>query len=67
MAKGPQGWVQCEDRLPYVKDNSCRLPRLHDFTTREDGTSPQIESPKHHPNESAQRRLHRPQQWLDSN
>jgi hypothetical protein len=37
MAKGPQGWVQCEDHLPYYKDNSCGLPlattprpRLHD-------------------------------------
>jgi hypothetical protein len=39
MAKGPQGWVQCEDHLPYYnKDNSCSLPRLHDHdtTTRED-------------------------------
>jgi hypothetical protein len=26
MAKGPQGWVKCEDRLPYYKDNSCSLP-----------------------------------------
>jgi hypothetical protein len=40
MAKGPQGWVKFEDRLPYAyyKDNSCSLPRLHDHdsTTRED-------------------------------
>jgi hypothetical protein len=35
MAKGPQGWVRCEDRLPYYKGNSCRLPRPrgHDPTT----------------------------------
>jgi hypothetical protein len=38
MAKGPQGWVQCEDHLPYYKHNSGSLPRLHDHdpTTRED-------------------------------
>jgi hypothetical protein len=36
MAKGPQGWVQCEDHLPYYKDSSCSFPRprprprLHD-------------------------------------
>jgi hypothetical protein len=40
MAKGPQGSVKCEDRLPYYKDNfcSCSLPRLHghDSATRED-------------------------------
>jgi hypothetical protein len=38
MAKGPQGWMQCEDHLPYYKDNPCSLPRLHDHdsTTRED-------------------------------
>jgi hypothetical protein len=37
MAKGPQGWVQCEDHLLYYKDNSCSLPRPHnhDSTTRE--------------------------------
>jgi hypothetical protein len=28
MAKGPQGWVQCEDHLPYYKDTSCSLPLL---------------------------------------
>ena len=28
MAKGPQGWVQCEDRLPYYKDSSCSWPLL---------------------------------------
>jgi hypothetical protein len=28
MAMGPQGWVQCEDRLPCYKDNSCVLPLL---------------------------------------
>ena len=36
MAKRPQAWVQCEDRLPYYKDSSCSLPRPHDSTTRED-------------------------------
>jgi hypothetical protein len=40
MAKRPQGWVKCEDRLPYCRDSSCSLPlpRLHDHnsTTRED-------------------------------
>jgi hypothetical protein len=36
MAKGPQGWVQCEDHLPYYKDSSCSLPRPHYSTTRED-------------------------------
>ena len=40
MAKRSQGWVQCEDRLPYYRDSSCSLPlpRLHDHnsTTRED-------------------------------
>jgi hypothetical protein len=33
MAKRSQGWVKCEDRLPYYKDSSCslpNLPRLHD-------------------------------------
>jgi hypothetical protein len=32
-AKGPQGWVQCEDHLPYYKDNSCSLPTaaVHDI------------------------------------
>jgi hypothetical protein len=37
MAKRSQGWVKCEDRLPYYKDNSCSLSlattprlRLHD-------------------------------------
>jgi hypothetical protein len=41
MAKRPQGWVKCEDRLPYYRDSSCSLPlattttpcprpRLHD-------------------------------------
>jgi hypothetical protein len=30
MAKGAQGWVQCEDHLPYYKYNSCSLPRPHD-------------------------------------
>jgi hypothetical protein len=36
--KGPQGWVQCEDRLPYYKGGpgSCSLSRPHDPTTRED-------------------------------
>jgi hypothetical protein len=36
MAKGSQGWVQCENRHPYYKDNSCSLPRLHghDSATR---------------------------------
>jgi hypothetical protein len=29
MAKGPQGWVKCEDRLPYYRGSSCGLPRLH--------------------------------------
>jgi hypothetical protein len=28
MAKWPQGWVQCEDHLPYYKYNSCSLPLL---------------------------------------
>ena len=28
MAKRPQGWVQCEDHLPYYKDNSYSLPLL---------------------------------------
>jgi hypothetical protein len=23
MAKRSQGWVKCEDRLPYYKDSSC--------------------------------------------
>jgi hypothetical protein len=40
MAKRSQGWVKCEDRLPYYRDSSCSLPlpRLHDHnsTTRED-------------------------------
>jgi hypothetical protein len=38
VAKGPQEWVKCEDRLPYYKDKSCSFPRLHDHdsTTRED-------------------------------
>ena len=40
MAKRPQGWVKCEDRLPYYRGSSCSLPlpRLHDHncTTRED-------------------------------
>jgi hypothetical protein len=39
MAKRSQGWVKCEDRLPYYRDSSCSLPlpRLHDHnsTTRE--------------------------------
>jgi hypothetical protein len=26
MAKRSQGWVKCEDRLPYYKDSSCSLP-----------------------------------------
>jgi hypothetical protein len=32
MAKRSQGWVKCEDRLPYYRDSSCSLPlpRLHD-------------------------------------
>jgi hypothetical protein len=33
MAKRSQGWVECEDRLPYYKYSSCslpNLPRLHD-------------------------------------
>jgi hypothetical protein len=37
MAKRSQGWVKCEDRLPYCKDSTCSLPlattprpRLHD-------------------------------------
>jgi hypothetical protein len=28
MAKGPQGWGQCEDGLPYYKDSPCSLPQL---------------------------------------
>jgi hypothetical protein len=40
MAKRSQGWVKCEDRLPYYRDSSCSLPlpRPHDYnsTTRED-------------------------------
>ena len=39
MAKRPQGWVKCEDRLPYyrgIAPATCHLPRLHDSTTRED-------------------------------
>jgi hypothetical protein len=33
MAKRSQGWVKCEDRLPYYRDSSCSLslattPRL---------------------------------------
>ena len=40
MAKRSQGWVKCEDHLPYYRDSSCSLPlpRLHDHnsTTRED-------------------------------
>jgi hypothetical protein len=40
MAKRSQGWVKCEDRLPYYRDSSCSLPlpRLHghNSTTRED-------------------------------
>ena len=40
VAKRSQGWVKCEDRLPYYRDSSCSLPlpRLHDHnsTTRED-------------------------------
>jgi hypothetical protein len=40
MAKRSQGWVKCEDRLPYYRGSSCSLPlpRLHDHnsTTRED-------------------------------
>ena len=40
MANRSQGWVKCEDRLPYYRDSSCSLPlpRLHDHnsTTRED-------------------------------
>jgi hypothetical protein len=37
VAKGPRGWVKCEDRLPYYKDNTCSLPRPHDHdpTTHE--------------------------------
>jgi hypothetical protein len=51
MPKGPQGWVQREDHLPYYKDNaSCSLPRLHDrdSTTREDpggGARPGVQGP----------------------
>jgi hypothetical protein len=32
MAKRSQGWVKCEDRLPYYRGSSCSLPlpRLHD-------------------------------------
>ena len=37
MAKRSQGWVRCEDRLPYYRDSSCSLSlattprlRLHD-------------------------------------
>jgi hypothetical protein len=26
VAKRPQGWVKCEDRLPYYKGSSCSLP-----------------------------------------
>jgi hypothetical protein len=35
MAKRSQGWVKCEDRLPYYRDSSCSLPlpRLHVSTT----------------------------------
>jgi hypothetical protein len=43
MAKRSQGWVKCEDPLPYYRDSSCSLPlprRLHDHNhnsaTRED-------------------------------
>jgi hypothetical protein len=28
MAKRSQGWVKCEDRLPYYRDSSCSLPPL---------------------------------------
>jgi hypothetical protein len=31
MAKGPQGWVQCEDHLPYYKDITPAA--CHDSTT----------------------------------
>jgi hypothetical protein len=39
MAKRSQGWVKCEDRLPYYKDSSCSLslattPRLRTATPR---------------------------------
>jgi hypothetical protein len=32
VAKRSQGWVKCEERLPYYRDSSCSLPlpRLHD-------------------------------------
>ena len=42
MAKRSQGWVKCEDRLPYYRDSPCSLPlplpRPHDHnpSTRED-------------------------------
>jgi hypothetical protein len=46
MDKGPQGWVKCEDRLPYYKDNSCGLPGPHDHdpATRED-LGPGVQGP----------------------
>jgi hypothetical protein len=36
MAKGPQGWVQCEDRLPYYKVALAACHDPHDPATRED-------------------------------
>jgi hypothetical protein len=35
MAKRSQGWVKCEDRLPYYRDSSCSLPlpRPHDHNS----------------------------------
>jgi hypothetical protein len=39
LAKGPQGWVQCEDHFPYCRNNSLQLattprPRLHEILPR---------------------------------
>jgi hypothetical protein len=33
MAKGPQGWVQCEDRPPYMYTTKITPAACHDSTT----------------------------------
>jgi hypothetical protein len=46
MTKRSQGWVKCEDRLPYYRDISCSLPlpRLHDHnSTLHDSRGPRGE------------------------
>ena len=49
MAKRSQGWVKCEDRLPYYRDSSCSLPlpRLHDRHHLMYNESLELTAPQH--------------------